>query len=138
MKTPCAVVMILALVGCAPPYVEPSPSLDHPANPTAAEANQPGHSTTLDLAAAEPIAPVPVAPGMEHAGHEMEAHQASPEQHGDDHAGHDHSAPASAPNEGGNLYVCPMHPEVTADKPDARCPKCGMKLVKKPTVEGGQ
>lgn len=25
-------------------------------------------------------------------------------------------------------YVCPMHPEVTSDKP-GRCPKCGMKLV---------
>lgn len=27
-------------------------------------------------------------------------------------------------------YVCPMHPEVTSDKP-GNCPKCGMKLVKK-------
>lgn len=27
-------------------------------------------------------------------------------------------------------YTCPMHPEVTADKP-GNCPKCGMKLVKK-------
>ena len=28
------------------------------------------------------------------------------------------------------LYVCPMHPEVTATKPGA-CPKCKMALVKK-------
>lgn len=27
------------------------------------------------------------------------------------------------------LYVCPMHPEVTSDKPGS-CPKCGMALVK--------
>lgn len=27
-------------------------------------------------------------------------------------------------------YVCPMHPEVTSDKP-GNCPKCGMALVKK-------
>jgi hypothetical protein len=27
------------------------------------------------------------------------------------------------------LYVCPMHPEVTSDKP-GKCPKCGMELVK--------
>jgi hypothetical protein len=28
------------------------------------------------------------------------------------------------------LYVCPMHPEVTSDKP-GQCPKCGMTLVKR-------
>jgi membrane fusion protein, copper/silver efflux system len=27
-------------------------------------------------------------------------------------------------------YSCPMHPEVTSDKP-GKCPKCGMDLVKK-------
>lgn len=26
------------------------------------------------------------------------------------------------------IYTCPMHPEITSDKP-GRCPKCGMDLV---------
>ncbi len=30
-----------------------------------------------------------------------------------------------------HTYVCPMHPEVTSDKADAKCPKCGMALVEK-------
>ena len=28
------------------------------------------------------------------------------------------------------VYTCPMHPEVVADKP-GKCPKCNMDLVKK-------
>ena len=28
------------------------------------------------------------------------------------------------------MYACPMHPEVTSDKP-GKCSKCGMDLVKK-------
>lgn len=28
------------------------------------------------------------------------------------------------------VYTCPMHPEVTSDKP-GKCPKCGMDLMKK-------
>jgi ABC-type uncharacterized transport system auxiliary subunit len=28
------------------------------------------------------------------------------------------------------MYACPMHPEVTSDKP-GQCSKCGMDLVKK-------
>jgi hypothetical protein len=29
------------------------------------------------------------------------------------------------------LYTGPMHPNVTSDKADAKCPKCGMQLVSK-------
>ena len=32
------------------------------------------------------------------------------------------------------VYTCPMHPEVVSDKP-GKCPKCGMKLVKKTAAE---
>jgi hypothetical protein len=34
------------------------------------------------------------------------------------HDAHDHAV----------SYACPMHPEITSDKP-GRCPKCGMNLV---------
>jgi Cu(I)/Ag(I) efflux system membrane fusion protein len=30
-------------------------------------------------------------------------------------------------------YYCPMHPEETSDDPNARCPKCGMKMELRPT-----
>lgn len=36
-------------------------------------------------------------------------------------------APATAAE--GNLYSCPMHPEVVSNKP-GKCPKCGMNLEK--------
>jgi hypothetical protein len=34
----------------------------------------------------------------------------------------------SESKEAKNIYLCPMHPEVTSDKP-GKCPKCGMELV---------
>jgi RND family efflux transporter MFP subunit len=40
----------------------------------------------------------------------------------------DHQQADSTPRK--DVYTCPMHPEVQADKP-GECPKCGMDLVKK-------
>jgi Cu(I)/Ag(I) efflux system membrane fusion protein len=34
-------------------------------------------------------------------------------------------------------YYCPMHPEVTSKDPNAKCPKCGMKLEPKPSGPAG-
>ena len=43
-------------------------------------------------------------------------------------------APEPVPGKGAKqeptIYTCPMHPEVTSDKP-GHCPKCGMELVPK-------
>jgi hypothetical protein len=46
------------------------------------------------------------------------------------HAGHGGAATGAAATPQAQVYTCPMHPEVTSDKPGT-CPKCGMALVKK-------
>ena len=44
------------------------------------------------------------------------------------------TSPATQPM-GEGAYVCPMHPEVASDDPNARCPKCGMRLVPRGEVQ---
>ena len=34
------------------------------------------------------------------------------------------------------IYTCPMHPEITSDKP-GKCPKCGMELVQQNPASSG-
>ena len=48
------------------------------------------------------------------------------QQHDHGSVGGDHSGAQEA----AGLYVCPMHPDVTSDKPGT-CPKCGMALVER-------
>ena len=115
------------LSGCSASYQEETLSSNHPANPQAATPPPPARSRLLDPDFAEPVrsakskAPTHVdhqgIDGMKHEGMETTGH---PKDHG-----------SSAPKTEAPLYVCPMHPEVTSEKPDQRCPKCGMKLVLK-------
>ena len=142
--------LLLALAGCTTTYKEPALPSDHPANPSAVQAEPPPPSRTLDLSAADPIQPVADGAGSV-GGHDGQKGtggdaQAPTHQHeggGAASAGTPQptatpSAAPSAPANSAALYVCPMHPEVTSDKPDQRCPKCGMKLKKQtaPTTGG--
>jgi hypothetical protein len=49
---------------------------------------------------------------------------------GTDHDAHRSHGSGSASEQAAVVYTCPMHPEVTSDRPGT-CPKCGMALVKK-------
>jgi hypothetical protein len=136
MKNALLIATLLLLCGCAGSYTQPVLSVDHPANPTAPESPPLRHGQTLDLAAADPVTPALAAKPTDHAGHQR-SHKSQPEAatSGVDTGTPKHDAPASTSAGVELSYVCPMHPEVTSDKPNQRCPKCGMKL--EPKAEAG-
>jgi len=130
MRTLLWIAAALSIVGCAASYHEPTLPADHPANPSASSAAIPESSHTLLVT--EQSADRPPSPGGLHKGHGASPIDASPRQP----AVHEHTAAEpSDPSASATLYVCPMHPETTSGEPDQRCPKCGMKLVKK---DGGK
>ena len=92
----------LVLVACSPAPAPVSTSMNDPSNPRAPEGV--AYTPPPEAAGAAPPA--------------------------DPHAGHGGDA-TSAPADGGVVYVCPMHPEVTSTQPGMSCPKCSMKLVPK-------
>ena len=102
--------LCLALLGgCAGDVRTAELGAEHPASPSAAEAPLPPPSQTLAIDTA--AAPSGDAPGV-----------IPPQVRGPG------GTPATAP--AGVRYACPMHPEVTSADPNARCPKCGMKVNK--------
>lgn len=121
-------IAVLSLVGCATSYTDPTPPPDHPASPDAAEAPLPTRSRTLDVAGADPLISTrastmapdgnDVSPAAPH-----DAAKAAPASFKPRH-----DSPTGPSESAAAKYACPMHPEVTSDKPDQRCPKCGMKL----------
>ncbi|MFN7022049.1 MAG: heavy metal-binding domain-containing protein [Phycisphaerales bacterium] len=122
MKILLLIAALATLGGCASSYTEPTLPADHPASAAAPPALPMERSRMLDIAASELAPAAPAEKPMDHAGHGM------------GEAPKSEASPTPTPG-AAVMYACPMHPEVTSDKPDQRCPKCNMKL--KPVAKSG-
>lgn len=113
LNRPLSFVGALLIASCAQPPLEVG--ANHPANPDATAAPASPPSTTLVIAQESS----PAAPGGR-----ANRNAASPAPGG----AHQHGS--QAPTATQAMYMCPMHPDVTSTDPDAKCPKCGMKINK--------
>jgi hypothetical protein len=140
-RAPVALLLSVFLAGCAAPPPLPKPALDQPSNPDAPQAAPIAASNTLALPPAiEPTtapatAKVPPAtgesmPGMRHMGHDMGHDTGSMPGMKHDASASQSATTPSATTQAAVLYTCTMHPDIVSDHP-GKCPKCGMKLVRK-------
>jgi Heavy metal binding domain len=141
-RTRCrfAIVVSAALLTSAPggcaSEPKPRPTALDPSNPAAPESQPlavsalgPTLAVAATPAASDPAKEVPGAPPSEaENGHKHDV-TASPQAKDPSGEG------GRAGHQPSTIYTCPMHPEVTSDKP-GRCPKCGMTLVPKDAGEG--
>jgi hypothetical protein len=148
---------LLLVPSCATAPPAKATKID-PSNPDAPEAH---HLEVTALAAlpaatnADEVPRQPTSPRSTSGGHGHHHHGASSppdnaappaDAAGASHAAHEHgknqpAAEPSSPDGAKAIYTCPMHPEVTSDKP-GNCPKCGMRLQRKgvspPSKNGSQ
>ena len=135
-RTLAAAGSLVLLVGCTARTSPNELTADHPANPNAAAAPLPTPSATLAVAPA-----VRETDGQSHAGQHgnHSAHSGGAADHSHHHGTAGPATTPTATTGAGQaaLYACPHHPEITSDKPDQRCPKCNMKLVRKDSPATG-
>lgn len=131
------VIALASLAGCTASNVPSQLSRDHPASPAADQTPPPPRSTTLAVSHAAALPKPPAADQASGSGGHDHATTASPAapSPGPFHVHNPGDARptaggASQAAVGGKLYVCPMHPEVVSADPNARCPKCSMKINK--------
>jgi hypothetical protein len=115
------------LSGCAFTNPPPLPA-ENPTNPQAGESAPPPRSLLVadatTKAISERLKKVP-------AEAKMPATEEGGMQHrGMQHEGMKHEDASHEQDKGAGAYTCPMHPEVTSEKPGT-CPKCGMQLIEK-------
>lgn len=108
------VLSLLALLvgGCSSASTSAPLSTDHPGSPSADAGVMSTPSETLNASDVPPPPNSDAQPSMR-AGHPGMG-----------------KVSAEAPTAAEDQYTCPMHADVTSDKP-GKCPKCGMALVKK-------
>lgn len=143
-----AVWLALPLTGCGTGGQMTRTPADHPASALAPAGAMPEAIDTLAVDA--PLQPQPMPIMMDHhkAGDDGGAMGGARDGGGyegmvmpgevepDMHREHQHNPPRPTDETlplhpipaGAAMYVCPMHPDVTSVRADARCPQCGMKL----------
>jgi hypothetical protein len=128
MMKPFLLIVCVVVAGC----IRTKPmdvGVEHPANPDAPVATAYPPSPTLHVVAtSRPVEPQSKAPMGAHEGHGA----VSGHRHGDGGVMSTKARPATTRASALATYSCPMHPEVTSDRP-GKCPKCGMNL----TQQGG-